>query len=148
MVRSRKGGAVSNAVRDQVDFLRRASRQNAWGIKVSKHQLLLIPPLFSRATFLQALSGCIVHDLLSRRPVFFLGVTDAPSHGYHSEEKFSFVLFCSPSFGEREYGAVWSCFENSPRLWRPGPMAPSSRLREANVMLGTCSRLVTSLVQA
>ena len=34
MVR-RKGSAVVGAVRDQVDFLKRVSRQNAWGIKVS-----------------------------------------------------------------------------------------------------------------
>lgn len=35
MVR-RKESAVVGAVRDQVDFLKRASRQNAWGIKVKK----------------------------------------------------------------------------------------------------------------
>lgn len=34
MVR-RKGSAVVGAVRDQVDFLKRVSRQNAWGIKVN-----------------------------------------------------------------------------------------------------------------
>lgn len=37
MVRT-KGSMVLGAVRDQIDFLKRASRQNAWGMKVKQRE--------------------------------------------------------------------------------------------------------------